>query len=128
MTSETRKPALYFDGGCPVCTREIAVYRRQPGAEDIVWVDVSRCSNAELGSGLTREAALAQLHFRQADGELVGGAAAFTRLWRALPRLAWLGRLLGSGMGLWLLEKAYRIFLSVRPLWRRTRRLDAERS
>ena len=128
MTSETRKPALYFDGGCPVCTREIAVYRRQPGAEDIEWIDVTRCSNAELGSGLTREAALAQLHFRQADGELVGGAAAFTRLWRVLPRFAWLGRLLGSGMGLWFLDKAYQIFLSVRPLWRRTRRLDAERS
>jgi predicted DCC family thiol-disulfide oxidoreductase YuxK len=61
---------------------------------------------------------MARLHLRQPDGALVSGAAAFAGLWRALPRWSWAGRLLGSGLGLWLLEAGYRAFLAVRPVWR----------
>lgn len=115
-------PTLYFDGGCPVCAREIAMYRRQPGADGVRWVDVSRCGGDELGPGLRREDAMARLHLRRADGRLVSGAAAFTGLWQALPRWAWLGRLLGRGPALRLLELGYRGFLRARPLWRREAR------
>lgn len=115
---ESRKPTLYYDGGCPVCVREVAMYRRQAGAEAVCWVDVARCETPELGAGLTRETAMARLHLRRPDGSLVSGAAAFTSLWRVLPRWAWLGRLLGSTVGLWLLEAGYRVFLAVRPVWR----------
>lgn len=111
-------PTLYFDGACPVCSREIAVYRQQAGAEGVRFVDVARCSAAQLGPGLDREAALARLHWRRADGRLVSGAAAFTALWQALPRWAWLGRLLGSRPGLAVLEPAYRAFLALRRTWR----------
>jgi len=111
-------PTLYFDGACPVCAREVAMYRRQPGAEGLCWVDVTQCPPEALGADLSREAALARLHLRQTDGRLLSGAAAFAGLWRALPRWAWLGRLAGTRPGLWLLESAYRAFLALRPLWR----------
>ena len=68
---------------------------------------------------LTREAAMARLHLRRADGSLVSGAEAFTGLWRVLPQWAWLGRVLGQGPGLWLLEAGYRVFLVVRRGWRK---------
>ena len=109
---------VYFDGGCPICSREIAMYRRQPGADKVQWIDVARCGSAELGAGLTREAAMARLHLRRPDGSLVSGAAAFTGLWRVLPRWAWIGRGFGTGPGLWLLEAGYRAFLFVRRGWR----------
>ncbi|MEY4933269.1 MAG: hypothetical protein RLZZ403_1589 [Pseudomonadota bacterium] len=112
------QPTVYYDGGCPVCTREVAMYRKQPGADAVCWVDVAQCETSDLGSGLTRETAMARLHLRLPDGRLVSGAAAFTSLWRALPRWSWLGRLFGYGAGLWLLESGYRVFLAVRPLWR----------
>ncbi len=111
---------VYFDGACPVCSREIAMYRRQPGAGAVEWVDVAQCEAPALGAGLTRAAALARLHVRRADGSLVSGAQAFTELWRALPRWAWAGRLLGSGPGLWLLEVGYRAFLVARRSWRKS--------
>lgn len=110
---------VYFDGGCPVCSREIAMYQRQPGAGAVLWTDVTRCTASELGPGLTRDKALARLHVRLADGRLVSGAQAFTTLWRVLPRWAWLGRLLGTPATLWLLEGGYRGFLWVRRIWRR---------
>jgi predicted DCC family thiol-disulfide oxidoreductase YuxK len=118
-THASAKPTLYYDGACPVCAREIAMYRRQPGADGVCWVDVARCAPADLGPDLNRDDALARLHWRAADGRLVSGAPAFAGLWRALPRWSWLGRLLGTGVGLWVLEASYRVFLAVRPLWRR---------
>ena len=110
---------VYFDGGCPVCSREVAMYQRQSGADAVRWVDVAHCSPGDLGPGLTQEAAMARLHLRRPDGSLVSGAEAFTRLWRELPRWAWLGRVLGTGPGLWLLEAGYRAFLVVRRGWRK---------
>ena len=96
------------------------MYRRQPGADAVQWIDVAHCAPAELGAGLTREAAMARLHLRRPDGSLISGAAAFAGLWRVLPRWAWLGRVLGGGPGPWLLEAGYRIFLVLRRGWRKT--------
>ena len=110
-------PTVYFDGGCPTCTREVAMYRHQPSADAVEWVDVARCGAAALGADLTREAAMARLHLRRTDGSLIGGAQAFTSLWRVLPRSAWLGRALGAGPGLRVLEAGYRIFLVARRGW-----------
>lgn len=110
---------VYFDGGCPVCSREIAVYQREQGADTVRWVDVTNCDAAALGPGLSREAAMARLHLRLPDGTLVSGAAAFTGLWRHLPRWAWLGNLLGTRATLWFLEAGYSAFLIVRRGWRK---------
>lgn len=118
-TACSARPALYYDGGCPVCSREIAMYQRQPGAEGVEWIDVSRCDAPALGPGLDRQAALARLHLRRADGELVSGARAFVGLWASLPRWAPLARIAGLRPVLWVLETGYRGFLVARRTWRR---------
>ncbi len=110
-------PTVYFVGGYPACTREVAMYRRQPSADAVEWVDVAHCGAAALGADLIREAAMARLHLRRIDVSLIGGAQAFTSLWRLLPRSAWLGRALGAGPGLLVLETGYRIFLVARRGW-----------
>ena len=114
---------VYYDGACPVCSREIAVYRRQAGADRCVFVDASSCPESALGAGLSRGSALARFHVRRADGVLVDGMRGFTVLWRALPRFAWAGRIASIGPMplLLLLDAAYRVFLKVRPLWQSTR-------
>jgi predicted DCC family thiol-disulfide oxidoreductase YuxK len=111
---------VYFDGQCPVCSREIAMYRRQAGAGSIDWVDATACPEANLGAGLSRQGALARLHVRTADGQLTSGARAFTTLWRHLPRTAWLGKLLSHRPFPAILELGYRTLLVVRRLWRRS--------
>ena len=108
---------VYFDGGCPVCSREIAFYKARPGADGFHWVDVSR-DDAPLGPGLTRNMALARMHVRRADGTLLSGAAAFAAMWRRMPGFGWLGRLIGVPPFGALAELAYRGFLLVRKRWR----------
>lgn len=117
-TEPTKAAAVYFDGSCPVCSREIAVYQRAQGAQEVDFVDVTRCEQAQLGPSLSTEAALARLHVRLADGRLVSGAAAFAALWLSLPRLAWAGRIASLPVVLPALELAYRGFLKLRRLWR----------
>ncbi|MCZ8132795.1 MAG: DUF393 domain-containing protein [Steroidobacteraceae bacterium] len=109
---------VYFDGDCPLCSREIASYRGQRGADEIAWVDVARCAGEALGPGLDRGAALARLHVRRADGSLVDGAAAFTTVWDRLPGYRWLARLAALPGMLPVLEALYSGFLRIRRLWR----------
>jgi demethoxyubiquinone hydroxylase (CLK1/Coq7/Cat5 family) len=109
---------VYFDGSCPVCSREIAMYRRRPGAESCEWVDAAACPDAALGSDLSRPTALARFHVRRADGTLVSGMRGFALLWQALPATAWLGRLAAMGPMPAVLDAAYRVFLVLRRSWR----------
>jgi predicted DCC family thiol-disulfide oxidoreductase YuxK len=109
---------VYFDGGCPLCRREIDFYRARAGGDSIEWVDAAGRDAAVFGPDLTRETALARMHVRRGDGALVSGAAAFAALWSSLPQYAWLGRLASWPPVLKVLEVGYRGFLLVRRFWR----------
>ena len=107
--------SVFFDGSCPLCTREIDFYRRRPGAQAVEWVDVSAVEGDAVAPGLTREAAMARFHVRRGDGALISGAAAFAELWRALPGFRLIGRIATVWPLTPLLELAYCAFLPVRP-------------
>ena len=109
---------VYFDGGCPVCSREISFYQRQRGADRIRWVNLAQCADSELGAGLDRAAAYARLHARWPDGQLVSGARAFAALWQTLPAFSLPGRIAGLPGVVHGLECGYRGFLKLRRLWR----------
>ena len=112
---------MLFDGACPLCRREIAVYRGLVPSQPVRWLDVSDTS-AALPAGASpcdRATYLARFHVQRADGELLSGAAAFVALWALLPGWRWLGRL-GALPGVTpVLEHAYRAFLRLRPAMQR---------
>lgn len=110
---------IYYDGGCPVCSKEIRAYRKADGAEKLAWVDASDADKRALGSDLERSVAMAKMHVRDESGKLISGAAAFAAIWLRLPRTRWLGRILGTPLVLFFLEPVYRLFLKIRPIWRK---------
>ena len=57
---------------------------------------------------------LSRLHVRE-DGRLLSGASAFSALWRAIPLLRPLGLMARLPIVLALLDRAYGVFLRVRP-------------
>ena len=116
---DQREATVFYDGACPVCSREVAQYRRLRGAEALRFVDASCCDAAAFGPDLTREAALARMHVREADGRLVSGAAAFAAIWRRLPAFAWAAPVLEHRFVAPVAEAGYRAFLRLRRLWRR---------
>jgi predicted DCC family thiol-disulfide oxidoreductase YuxK len=116
MTSLT----VWFDGGCPLCVREIALMRRLDRRGAIEFVDV-----AEPGGvcPIDRGELLARFHARE-DGVMLSGAAAFAAMWRAIPALRPLGLLARNRRVLATLERLYVRFLRVRPrlqAWMRRR-------
>lgn len=119
-TNTPPRLTVYFDGSCPLCRREIALYRRLPQAQSLLWVDVSE--GQALGADLSCTAAMARFHVRDPQGCLYSGAAAFSHLWRAFPGWRWLGWCSAWPPMSWLFELAYRAFLPLRPRLQRIAR------
>jgi predicted DCC family thiol-disulfide oxidoreductase YuxK len=84
---------VYYDGDCPVCSREMDRCRVRPGAEAIDFVDINRDMTALEADGVSYEAALARLYVRDGRGRLHKGIAAYAVLFEMLPRYRWLARL-----------------------------------
>ena len=116
---------VLYDGSCPLCRREIGIYRGlQPLRSDspVCFADVSDAAFAlpsALPPGTTREQLLARFHVRGRDGELLSGAQAFLALWAALPGWRWLARAGRVPGAAWVMERTYRLFLRWRPTLQR---------
>ena len=123
----TSKLTVWFDGTCPLCTREIALMRRLDGGGAIEFVDVG--AGQPENCPLDRGELLARFHARPQGGPIVSGAAAFAAMWRVIPLLAPLGHLARLPGVLWMLERLYRGFLRVRPrlqTWFKARQESAQ--
>ena len=107
-----RSLTVWYDGDCPICTAEIGLMRRLDRASAIAFVDLSLPGACPSD----RQARLARLHAQPRGGPMVAGAAAFVAMWRVLPGLRPLAVLASLPPVLWLLERAYGLFLRVRPV------------
>lgn len=102
---------VWYDGACPLCSREIALMRRLDKRGAIHFVDVA--AGGDEGCPVDRADLLARFHAEE-DGVIHSGAAAFAAMWRAIPGLRWFGRLARHRPVLAVLERFYRVFLRVR--------------
>jgi predicted DCC family thiol-disulfide oxidoreductase YuxK len=118
---------VLYDGACPLCRREIGVYRGLQPRTPVCFADVSDAT-LPLPPGTTRAQLMARFHVRGRNGELLSGAQAFLALWAELPGWrgpASAGRLPGAA---WAMERLYRCFLRWRPaLQRGAARLERHR-
>ena len=121
-TPEPDAPAptvtVLYDGACPLCRREIGLYRGLQPTTPVCFADLSDAS-LPLPTDATREQLLARFHVRGADGQLLSGAQAFLALWAVLPGWRWLERVGRVPGAAWLMERVYRLFLRVRPMLQR---------
>jgi predicted DCC family thiol-disulfide oxidoreductase YuxK len=102
---------VWYDGGCPLCVREIALMSWLDRRGAINFVDAN---DGQEICPMDRSLLLSRLHASE-DGIIVSGAAAFAAMWRAIPVLRPLGLLARNGWILAALERLYVSFLKVRP-------------
>ena len=105
------KLEVWYDGACPLCTREIALMRRLDRRGAIEFRDVSAPDSL---CPIDRKALLERFHARE-NGVMLSGASAFAAMWRAIPLLRPLGLIARWKPVLALLERAYLRFLRIRP-------------
>lgn len=113
---------VLYDGACPLCRREIGVYRDLTPTQPLEFRDISGQATArpaQLPTGMSQEDLLARFHVQHADGRIESGARAFIALWERLPYWRWLARLGRLPGMVSLMEIAYRGFLRVRPVLQR---------
>ncbi len=108
--------SVLYDGACPICAREIAMYRRQKGGDSIRWIDIRQLPESEIPLSLSRNEVLSRFHVIRSDGQLAIGAAAFVELWKSLPAFQLFARLARLPPVFFVLECGYTIFLRTRPL------------
>ena len=113
-----RAAEVFYDGACPVCSREIDTYRKVISEDRVTWSDVSAAGDM-VTDHLSRQDALARFHVRRANGQIVSGAGAFLAIWRNVGKLRWLAIALDRQPFLWIGDLLYGVFLRFRPLWRR---------
>ncbi len=102
---------VWYDGGCPLCTREIALMQWLDRTDAINFIDLT---DGQSTCPIDAESMLARFHAEE-DGTLLSGAAAFAAMWRAIPLLRPLGLLARNATLLAALEWIYLHFLRVRP-------------
>jgi predicted DCC family thiol-disulfide oxidoreductase YuxK len=89
----TQNTEVLYNGSCPVCSREINHYERlsQKQALAIQYDDLA--DSAKLKDwGLDADEAAKRLHVRK-DGEIYSGVPAFIILWKDIPQMRWLAKI-----------------------------------
>ncbi len=102
-----RRTRMFYDGGCPLCRREVAHYRRLDPTGRVDWVDISRDPETLAALGITLEQAMARLHVQDRRGRLLTGVAAFAAVWDELPGYRHLARLVRALGLVPVLDRAY---------------------
>ena len=79
---------LFWDGGCPLCKREIEHYMTLDVEKNVEWVDIHAAPSRLQPHQVTQQEAMALIHAVDKHGALVVGVPAFLAIWEQLP-LPW---------------------------------------
>lgn len=115
---------VYYDGACPLCSREIDHYRRKDTAGHLRLVDIAAPGFDAGAAGLDPVAVNKSLHVRLPGGALVTGLAAFTAIWDVLPGFGLFARAARLPLINPLLRGGYRVFAALRPYLPKRRAAD----
>ena len=100
---------IFYDGECPLCTREVRLLRRLDKKQRVHFTDIASADFDPAPLGLSQAALMAEIHGRLPDGQLVRGVEVFRRVYAAvgLRALARISRWPGLAPAL---EAGYRVF------------------
>lgn len=87
-----REPYIFYDGGCPLCRKEIQHYQRIAPANSILWIDITRNPEELKRFKIKYKDAMEQLHGISPTGEKIRGVESFMMIWEQLPYYRWLAR------------------------------------
>lgn len=113
---------LFYDGLCPLCSREIDHYRRRAAGDPlVVFVDITDPVFDAAAHGLDAGRIHRTMHVKVGD-EVRTGVDAFIAIWDHLAGLRWLARVARFPGVYHLLRIGYALFARARPLLPHRRR------
>lgn len=122
----SQKLTVFYDGLCVLCSREIDHYRKQQGAENILFSDITSPDFKAKDWGVDPFLVHKHMHARRSDGSLATHVDAFIEIWKVLPRYQWAARAASKGIIRPFLDAGYLLFAKVRPWLPRRKQLCAD--
>ena len=100
---------VFFDGGCPLCVREINMLRRWDRQQRIRFTDIDAAEFSAEALGKTYEDLMARIQGRLPDGTWIEGVEVFRRLYSTVGfgPVVWVTRLPVISQ---LMNLGYRVF------------------
>lgn len=80
---EEQEIEVFYDGGCPLCRREIAMLKRRDRGDRLKLVDIDNPTFRAEEVGKSRDELMARLHARLPSGEWIDGVEVFRRMYAA---------------------------------------------
>lgn len=108
-SSSSPQVEVFFDGDCPLCTKEIDFVRRLDTKSRVRFTDIAAPGFDAASIGRTQDDLMARIQGRAADGSFIEGVEVFRQMYAAvgLSPLVALTRLPGITQ---LLDVGYRWF------------------
>lgn len=75
---------VFYDGGCPLCSREIRALRRMDRRGRILFTDIAASAFDASSVGIPLTTLMARIHGRLPDGTVIEGVEVFRRLYSAV--------------------------------------------
>ena len=116
-----RTLTLFYDGLCPLCSREIEHYRRRAIPDSIAFIDITDGAFDARAHGLEAREVQRVMHVEQ-DGKVLAGLDAFVAIWDTIPCFGWLARLARVPLFNEMMRVGYVLFAAVRPWLPRRKR------
>ncbi|MFO1007408.1 MAG: DUF393 domain-containing protein [Planctomycetaceae bacterium] len=100
---------VFYDGGCPLCVREIGMLKRWDRHQRIRFTDIDAPEFVAESYGKTYDDLMSRIQGRLPDGTWIEGVEVFRQLYSAVGfgPLVWVTRLPGISQ---LLTLGYRVF------------------
>lgn len=100
--SDKQRIEVFFDGACPICSREMAMVRKLDLKHRVDCTDIADREFDASSQGLDVDAVNRHIHGRLSDGRLVTGVEVFRQIYNSLgfrrlvawSRRPWVAKLL----------------------------------
>lgn len=113
--SPTAQPlTLYFDGACPLCSREARFFNLKAAPGRVQFVDIAAADFDAKSHGLDPHAVHREIHGRMPDGRIVVGVDALAQMWQLVPSTQWLATLTRKPVSRQAMQAGYWIFARLR--------------
>jgi len=101
---------MFYDGGCPLCRKEVNHYIQLDKQAKINWLDIHADPTPLNNINISQATAMQRLHVLDKHGKVQSGAWAFATIWEDLPYYRHLAKLVRWLHVLPLMDFAYRHF------------------
>ena len=115
---------VFYDGSCPLCSREIMTYRCYDTERRLELIDITGEGFQAKDYGLDPKAVHQVFHVRTPAGEVIAGVEGFRQIWWRLPKWQWLAKLTKPRPIRAVMRLGYALFAKLRPFLPRRQGCD----